>query len=125
MAGAGCGEEDFKNEPRPPAAVELTGVIQRDSVTVSPDSVAGPGPVRIIVSNQTEEAHTVTLEGDTVSERVGPINPHDTATIQKTLRTGIYEVRAGSEVAVPQEIEPAELRVGDQHRDSNDRLLLP
>ena len=120
----GCGDDDFKNEPRPPVPVELTGVITDQKVTVSPDRV-GAGPILITVSNQTKQAHTLTLEGDRVRERVGPINPLDTATIQKTLNRGTYEVRAGSSVAVAHEIKAATLTIGKQRRDSNDRLLLP
>ncbi len=124
----GCGEDDFENRPRPPVPVELTGVIQEDEVTISPngrDRKIGAGPFLIIVSNQTEDAHTVTLEGDRIRERVGPIQPLDTATIQKTLPRGVYEVRAGSDVAVPREIRPAELRIGPPRDPSNNRLLLP
>jgi hypothetical protein len=125
---AGCGEDDFENEPRPPVPIELTGVIQEDKVTVSPNGrngKLGAGPFLITISNQTADAHTITLEGDRITERVGPVNPEDTATIQKTLPQGDYEVRAGSEVAVPKEIEPAELEIGPERKDSNDRLLLP
>jgi hypothetical protein len=125
VAITGCGGSDFKNKPRPQVPVELTGVIQADKVTVSPHRVPSPGPILITISNQTKDAHTVTLEGDRVRERVGPINPLDTATIQKTLAPGIYEVRAGSSVAVPREIAPSELVVGNKRADSNNRVLLP
>jgi hypothetical protein len=121
---SGCGGEDFENKPRPAVPLELTGVIQPDEVTVSPNKV-GAGPVLITISNQTGDAHTVTLAGEAVKERIGPVNPQDTATIQKTLGVGRYEVRAGSGVAVPKEIVPAVLRVGRARRDSNNRLLLP
>jgi hypothetical protein len=124
VLATGCGGEDFKNKPRPPVPIELTGVIQEKKVTVSPNKV-GAGPILITVSNQTKDAHTLTLEGESVRERVGPINPLDTATIQKTLQPGTYEVRAGSSVAVAHEIRPASLIVGKKRRDSNDRLLLP
>jgi len=120
---AGCGE-DFENRPPAPAAVELTGVIQAKTVTVSPDAV-GAGPVRITISNQTDSAHTVTLEGKSVRERVGPVNAQDTATLQKTLPPGKYEVRAGSEQAVAREIAPAELTVGPPRGESNGRTPLP
>ena len=125
---AGCGEDDFENEPRPPVAIELTGVIQEDKVTVSPNGKGerlGGGPFLITISNQTDAAHTVTLEGERIRERTGPINPQDTATLQKTLPQGTYEVRAGSAQAVPREIAPAELVVGPPREDSNDELLLP
>jgi hypothetical protein len=121
---SGCGGGDFKNKPRPPVPIELTGVIQPDKVTVSPNSF-GAGPVLITISNQTPDAHTVTLEGETVKERVGPVNPQDTATIQKALPEGTFEVRAGSTVAVPKEIQPAVLKVGRARSNSNNRLLLP
>ncbi len=79
--------------------------------------------MRITISNQTDEAHTLTLEGKTVRERVGPVNPQDTATIQKTLPQGTYEVRAGSEEAVTREITPAELTIGRPRGESNGRNL--
>jgi hypothetical protein len=122
---AGCGGGDFKNKPRARVPVELTGVIQADKVTVSPHKVPSPGPILITISNQTKDAHTVTLEGERVKERVGPINPLDTATIQKTLAPGTYEIRAGSSVAVPKEIAPSELRVGNKPANSSNRVLLP
>jgi hypothetical protein len=124
VLAVGCGSKDFKNEPRPPVTTELTGVIQEKKVTVSPNKV-GAGAILITVSNQTKDAHTLTLEGQSVRERVGPINPLDTATIQKTLRPGTYEVRAGSSVAVAREIKPASLVIGKQRKDSNDQLLQP
>jgi len=121
---AGCGQEDFENRPRPPAPKVLTGVIQDRGVTVSP-STEGAGSLEITISNQTDEAHTVTLEGETVEETVGPIQPQGTGTIQKTLKPGTYEVRAGSPVATTQEIPPAQLTIDRSRDDSNDRLLLP
>jgi hypothetical protein len=121
---AACGQADFKNEPRPATAIELTGVIQRAKVTVSPHKV-GAGPVTITISNQTDDPHTLALEGDRVREVVGPINPLDTATIQKALEPGTYRVRAGSPRAVSKEITPAELTVGKQRKSSANRVGLP
>ena len=121
---AGCGDEDFKNEARAPIRVALTGVIQDDAVTVSPSKV-GAGPVEITISNQTDAAHSLTLEGDSVVEHEGPVAPGDTATIQKTLEPGSYEVKAGSSKAVVKEIRPAVLRIGKERQNSNNDLLLP
>ncbi len=104
--------------------MNLTGVIQPKGVTISPNN-RGAGPFLITVSNQTDDAHTVTLEGDSVEETVGPIQPQDTATIQRTLKPGTYEVRAGSERAVVKEIPPFELKVGKPRKSSADELLLP
>jgi hypothetical protein len=121
---AGCGEDDFANDPRPPVPVELTGVIQDDAVTVSPSRI-GAGPVLITISNQTRHDATLTLEGSTIRTRVGPVPPLDTATIQKTLDPGFYEVRAGSEVALAREIRPAQLEIGRERPSSSNDLLLP
>ena len=121
---AGCGGEDFKNEARAPIREALTGVIQNDKVTVSPSEI-GAGPVEITISNQTKADHTVTLEGESIVERQGPVAPGDTLTIQKTLTQGSYEVKAGSEKAVPREIRPAVLRIGKERKNSNNDLLLP
>ena len=121
---AGCGDEDFKNEARAPVREALTGVIQDDKVTVSPSNL-GAGPVEITISNQTKANHTVTLEGESIVERQGPVAPGDTVTIQKTLAKGSYEVKAGSEKAVPREIRPAVLKIGRDRKNSNNDLLLP
>jgi hypothetical protein len=121
---AGCGEDDFKNEARAPVREALTGVIQDDKVTVSPSRI-GAGPVEITISNQTKADHSVTLEGESIVERQGPVEPGGTVTIQKTLTRGNYEVKAGSEKAVPKEIRPAILRIGKDRQNSNNDLLLP
>ena len=121
---AGCGEDDFKNEARAPVRVALTGVIQDDRVTVSPAKI-GAGPVEIAISNQTDSERTITLEGESITEQQGPVQPGDTATIQKTLEPGSYEVRAGSKKAVRKEIQPAVLRIGKARKNSNNELLQP
>jgi predicted component of type VI protein secretion system len=122
---AGCGDEDFERKPRSPVRVELTGVIQTDRVTVSPARDLGAGPFEITISNQTDEPHTITLEGETVKDDAGSLDPNDTLSIRRTLDPGTYEVRAGSEEAQPKEIEPAVLEIGAERNDSNSDLLLP
>jgi hypothetical protein len=126
LAVAGCGDDDFASDPRPPTPVEMSAVIRDDGVTLSPKR-EGAGPLLIVFSNQTDRAHTITVEGEDVIERTAPIQPQDTATIQKTLRPGSYEVRAGSSRAVDIEdqIPSATLTVGPQRADSSDDLLLP
>jgi hypothetical protein len=120
----GCGDEDFKNDPRPPVPIELTGVIQPDRVTVSPKNV-GAGPVLITISNQTDDAHSVTLSGGSVEQRSTKVAPSDTATIRRTLAPGTYEVTAGEAVAVAKEIKPARLNVGKERKSSSTDLSLP
>jgi hypothetical protein len=120
----GCGGDDFKNEARAPVRIALTGVIQDDRVTVSPAKI-GAGPVEITISNQTDKVRTITLEGESIIEQQGPVQPGDTTTIQKTLEPGSYEVRAGSEKAVRKEIRPAVLEIGKERKNSNNDVLLP
>jgi hypothetical protein len=128
MAGAlitGCGGSDFKNKPRPPAPIQLTGVITEKNVTVSPAKF-GAGPITLTISNQTQASHTVTLEGAplqkkaTPTQTVGPINPLDTANIQQTLEQGDYVVKVASS-----RIKPARLTVGPPRKSSSGTLLLP
>src|SRR3954466_9114494 len=102
---AGCGGSDkFKNDPRPPTPVQLTGVVTDKEVTISPKRV-GAGPVILLVSNQTDAAHTITLEGEGTTDTVGPVNPLDTATLPSTLKPGTYTVKAGTKQATGREIE--------------------
>ena len=124
LGAPACGDDDFKNEPRAAVPIELGAVIKPKRVILSPSDL-GAGPVRITISNQTERAHGVTLVGHSVRERVGPVYPQDTASIQKTLEPGRYELRTDSDDAATRAITPAELTIGPRRPESNDRLLLP
>ena len=121
---AACGDEDFKNEPRQPVPIELTGVVQDEGVTVSPAKI-GAGPVLITLANQTDDPHTIALDGGTVHAEVGPVAPTNTTTIRRTLAPGDYEVSAGSEAAVPKQIKPATIRVGPERNSASGDLELP
>ena len=118
------GEGEFANKARPAAPVQLTGVITDKGVTVSPDRV-GAGPIVLLISNQTDEARTVTLDGGGTTDTVGPVNPQDVAKLQQTVETGNYTVKAGSAKAVAKELDPATLRVGKPRNSSSDQVLLP
>ena len=122
---AGCGGgKHFKNEPRPAAPIQLTGVVRENQVDISPKRV-GAGPVILIVSNQTDLARTITLEGEGTTDTVGPIQPLDTAKLQQTLKPGTYTVKAGSPSATTREIRPGTLTVGAPRPSSSNQLLLP
>jgi hypothetical protein len=127
LAMNGCGGgSDFKNKPRPPVPIQLTGSINDREVSVQPDKV-GAGPVSLVIANLSSESHTVTIEGGphNTTEEVGPINPQDTARIQETLEQGTYTVKAGSNEAAIREISPATLRVGPKRPSSSGTVLLP
>ena len=122
---AGCGESDFENKARPPVRLQLSGVIQKDKVTVSPARDLGAGPFEITISNQTGQRHTVKIEGGSTTQPAQPVDAGDTLTIKRTLDPGTYQVKAGSEEAVRKEIEPATLNIGAERADSNSDLMLP
>lgn len=119
----GCGgDDDFANKPRPAVTLQLSGVITAQKMVVQPSKIEA-GPVVLLISNQTDSSHSVTLEGEGVDpEEVGPINPLDTATIQKDLPEGDYELSI-----VPNEdgIKPANLEVAGQRPSGSNTLLLP
>lgn len=124
-----CGEEDFENQPRPPVALAITGVITEDAVTVSP-SRFGAGPIALTISNQTPQSHRVSLKGEDrtgteIEEVTGPVNPQDTATIRQTLPPGEYRVGANSDGALSGSIEPDTLTVGPPRPDASGELELP
>jgi hypothetical protein len=122
---AGCGESDFENKARPPVRLQLSGVIQKDKVTVTPARDLGAGPFEITISNQTGQRHTVKIEGGSTTQPAQPVDAGDTLTIKRTLDPGTYQVKAGSEEAVRTEIEPATLNIGAERPDSNSDLMLP
>src|SRR3954471_20475324 len=125
FALAGCGGgKDFANKPRPPVTLELTGVITKNKVTISPRKV-GAGPVVITVSNQSGASRTLTLDGNGIQESVGPINPLDTAKLQKTLKPGRYTVKAGSEAATAKTIRQEILVIGKERASASNKVLLP
>ncbi len=122
---AGCGGgKHFENKARPAAPIQLTGVVRDNQVDISPKRV-GAGPVILIVSNQTDLAHTITLEGEGTTDTVGPIQPLDTAKLQQTLKPGSYTLKAGSEQASAQSIAPGRVTVTRDRQSSSDTLLLP
>jgi hypothetical protein len=145
LSGCGGSSDKFKNEARPPVPTQLTGVITDNEVTVSPDVVPLPPkhgeklsakeldtPIILIISNQTQQSHSVTLtgkdrQGKPIEARTPPINPLDTAQIQQTLPPGTYQVKAGSEKAVDpgEEIRSATLTVNPNRQTSSGTTLLP
>ena len=123
---AACGEDDdeYENTARVPAPVVVTAAITERGVSVSPGRL-GAGPVELIVTNLTEQAHDLMFATDEIGgtgggiqQSTGPINPGDTARLQADLTTGAYEISADGE-------RPASLRVGAPRASAQDRLLQP
>lgn len=122
---SGCGSNnDYKNEPRPPAPIVLTASISKERVSVSPAQF-GAGPVSLIITNETGAPQEVTFESATggtgsCSQKTGPINPAGTATVKCDLPTGDATVSVASGG-----IKAATLKVGAKRKSSQDQLLLP
>jgi hypothetical protein len=116
---AACGEDDFPNDPRPAAPIELTAAIDPKAVTISPNH-PGAGLVNITISNQTAEPARLTLEGPT-SVTSNEIAPGGTGSIKTDLAEGEYEAAAGAEIG----IKPETLTVGPERANSTNELLQP
>lgn len=128
VPASGCGteEDDYANDPRPPAPITVSARIGDDRVSVSPTKF-GAGPVTIIVSNQTERAQELTLETDEIGgdapgieQNSGPINPGDTASLKADLRRGTYSIAVDGAG-----IDGASLDVGDERESAQNELLQP
>jgi hypothetical protein len=119
---AGCGEDDFENEPRPAAPIVVTAKVGSDEVLVSPDKF-GAGLVNITVSNQSDDPVRLTLVGPEPEDNVqgDDIPPQGVGNLKASLSEGDYEINAGER----SDAEPAQLRVGPPRKSSSDELLLP
>jgi len=112
-----CGNEDFKNDPRPPAPIALTARIGNDGVSVSP-SEAGAGIANITISNQTADPARLVLDGPT-DESSTEIVPNGTGALKLNLKEGDYTVSTGDGG------RQSELTIGPERPSSQNDLLLP
>ena len=124
LTGCGGGDDDYANNPRPPAPINVTAAITDRGITVSPTKF-GAGPVVFIIANETDEARKVTLESDTssgpgIKQTTSPINPDGTATLKVDMKTGDYEVRVDGAAG-----DPAALTVGAERESAQNELLQP
>ena len=122
---AGCGGTDhYKNDPRPPAPIDVSASILPDKVSISPAHF-GAGPISLTVANLTGTSQRISIvkriNGQNQrDEQTGPINPNDTATLQADVDQGEYVVRVEGD-----SIKPARLSVGTQRASAQNDLLQP
>ena len=126
VAACGSNSADYKNDPRPPSPIVITGYISDQRVSVSPRSL-GAGPISLIVTNQTGTAQRVTLEsagpagsGPGIKQVTAPISPQDTATLKIDVKPGSYSVHVGADA-----IRAARLKVGPERESAQNDLLQP
>ncbi|HEY2769298.1 MAG TPA: hypothetical protein VGI87_01970 [Solirubrobacteraceae bacterium] len=133
---AGCGSSGkFANKPRPAAPVNLTVYVNNARVSVSP-ATAGAGEVVFVITNQADKAESITIHpaGDSTRSlaSTGPINPQSTAQVTVDFaQPGDYTVATGkstgtdADVASPNPIQPAQIRIGKARASSSNQLLQP
>jgi hypothetical protein len=115
---AGCGRNDFNNDPRPPLPAEISVKIARDGVAVSPKEF-GAGLVNFTIANLTEQTGSLAIHGpvSTTSDQLGP---GDADTVKVQLKTGNYEASVDG-IAV----RPFNFTVGPERPSGQNDLLLP
>ena len=115
---AGCGRNDFKNDPRPPVPAEVSVKIAKDGVAVSPKEF-GAGLVNFTIANLTTDTGTLAIHGP-VDASSTEIPPAGTGTIKVDMKSGSYEASV-SGVAV----RPFSFTVGPERPSGQNDLLLP
>lgn len=116
---ASCGEDDFANEPRPSAPIELSARISNDEVVVSPKEV-GAGIASITIANQSKDPAALVLEGPS-DESSDEILPNNVAEMKIVLDEGEYVATAGEAGGQREGL----LVVGGERASSSNELLLP
>lgn len=118
LAVAGCGEDDFENDPRPPVPAEVSVKIAKDGVGVSPREF-GAGLVNFTIANLTRTPGTLAIQGP-VDANSQEIPPAGTETFKVDMKTGSYEATV-SGLAVA----PFNFTVGPERPSGQNDLLLP
>lgn len=120
---AGCGsDDDFANDPRPPAPILVTAKVDDEKVVVSPKDF-GAGLVSFAISNQSDDPVSLTLVGPAPedNEISGEIPPAGVDEFKADMVEGDYEVNGGER----SNAKPAQITVGPERPSSKDQLLLP
>lgn len=120
VAFAACGEEDFANEPRRAAPIEVTAKVDLEKVKVSPSEIGGAGLVNVTISNQSEDQVVLTFDGP-VTKSSEPIEAGSVGSVEIDFKQGEYEVDAGPESAAKTQT----ISVGPPRDSAQNTLLLP
>jgi hypothetical protein len=118
LAIAGCGRNDFKNDPGQPIPAEVSVKIATDGVVVSPKEF-GAGLVNFTVANLTNQTGSLVIRGP-VNAESDAMGPSDTQTIKVQVKSGSYEASANG-IGV----RPFSFSVGPERPTGQNQLLLP
>ena len=115
---AGCGRNDFENDPRPAIPAEISVKIATDGVAVSPKEF-GAGLANITVANLTNESGSLAIHGpvDATSNQIGP---GDADTLKVDMKSGSYEASVDGFA-----VRPFSFTVGPERPSGQNDLLLP
>ena len=115
---AGCGRNDFNNDPRPPVPLEVSVKIATDGVVVSPREF-GAGLANITVANLTNDTGSLVIHGPATAQS-DPIGPGDAGTVKVNMKTGNYEASVDGI-----SVRPFNFTVGPERPSGQNDLLLP
>jgi hypothetical protein len=115
---AGCGRNDFNNDPRPPVPAEISVKIASDGVVVSPKEF-GAGLANITVANLTNDTGSLAIHGP-VDATSAEIAPGDADTVKVEMKTGSYEASVDGLA-----VRPFSFTVGPERPSGQNDLLLP
>ena len=115
---AGCGRNDFNNDPRPPIPAEVSVKMSSSGVVVSPKEF-GAGLVNFTIANLADQAGSLAIHGP-VSATSDAITPGDAETLKVAMKTGSYEASTDG-IAV----RPFDFTVGPERPSGQNDLLLP
>jgi hypothetical protein len=115
---AGCGRDDFENDPRPAVAAEVAVKIADSGVGISPNEF-GAGLVNFTIANLTDRAGTLAIHGP-VDADSDEIPPGAAETLKVQMKSGTYEASVNG-IAV----RPFSFTVGPARASGQNDLLLP
>lgn len=118
LAIAGCGADDYANNPRPPAVIGVSVFVGEDRLAYSPRDF-GAGPTQFIIVNQTGADQTVTISSDR-DEREVEVESQQTVKQKMTVEPGFLMVEADNSAGDPLEIE-----VGPERESAQQDLNQP
>jgi len=118
LVAAGCGRNDFKNDPRPPVPAEVSVKIAQDGVGVSPKQF-GAGLVNFTIANLTQGTGTLAIQGP-VNANSNQLAPGAAETLKVDMKTGSYQASVDG-IGV----KPFNFTVGPERPSGQNDLNLP
>lgn len=118
---AGCGSEDFANEPRPASPVELSARIDDRGIEIAPSTI-GAGLATITISNQSDDDVQLDFDGPTneSNRSTNPIPAGGVSSLKLALEQGDYTIEPDVS-----SIPSGTLNVGPDRPSAQNDLLLP